>query len=765
MALTKIVKKLTENHREFLLSQTPRSTPDNPTESGWSASKIRQYQWQGFSTLFTLLDSVESRVIEYLNNTVTTAIDGNSGDIAILTTDISNEVIRATNAEQNLAISITNTLTSANEYTDTKFGTLNEKISDILSGELTAKKAETDSYGRKIQADRYYANLSISVNATTGVMQFKFYNAFGEVVNTIIADTNLERIASIFDYDETTKMLYVIDYKGDRHEIDLSSLIDTYIADNQGHDCIVTIENNKVSADLPTETKTDIAKGVTAYNKAINLEDSVATLQTDMSNAQGDIGDLETTKADKDNVYTKGETEARLAEKQPVGDYATNTDLDNLETRVGEVEENKADKSEVNEVASDLRTTKTRVSAVERAVGLLEEESLNLSEVLDIVDAGLAKNYFKAGDQFHVNWKEDDTTSHNIDHDVVDLEDVIVLENGEEVTKHALTLQWHFSIVDVPFDNAEFMAKTKTTMPAGTYHFKVQHDSWGGNNGKSYQFTATSDIPAGSFLRPTNNYDQSMAGKNMNVYADWGDSTATASYAISEGSDGVDLGTMSSKTEQGQASTYFEACEEKGNIYLNDYQAVVLGDNNYYYSYVRQYLNATTTGFFTQQHIFDRPPSDWSTKRGFLAGYDDEFISAIKPTKRVISSNTLVYGGANYTMYDKIFLPTMANMNVDGWSAVQNTGGVEGNAYEYYKDLAVGQSNLNPNGTFKANGTYAILKKYNYKNKGSAVYYWSSSALRSRASDSLGVYASGYVDRYGGASYRGAVSPAFNLIK
>lgn len=525
----------------------------------------------------------------------------------------------------------------------------------------------------------------------------------------------------------------------------------------------------------------------------INVDSRIISLESAVQNLNGSITDLATNKADKATTFTKIETEALLNTKQPIGNYATlengkvpasqlplgesastvyegnkgkaNADaIAVLQGKVANLEMNKADKSEVNEVANDLRTTKTRVSAVERAVGLLEEENLNLSEVLDIIDAGLGKNYFKAGDQFHVNWKENDTTTHNIDHDVVDLEDVIVLENGEEVTKHALTLQWHFSMTDIPFDQAEFMAKVKATMPAGTYHFKVQHDSWGGNNGKTYQFTATSDIPAGSFLRPTNNYDQSMVGKNMNVYADWSDTTATTSYVISEGSDGVDLGTMSSKTEQGQASTYLEACEEKGGIYLNDYQAVVLGDNNYYYSYVRQYLNATTTGFFTQQHIFDRSPSDWSTKRGFLAGYDEEFISAIKPTKRVISSNTLVYGGVNYTMYDKIFLPTMANMNVDGWSGAQNTGGVEGNAYEYYKDLAVGQSNLNPNGTFKPYTTYAILKKYNYKNKGSAVYYWSSSALRSSASHSLVVNSSGYV-YYNLATNRYAVSPAFNLVK
>lgn len=377
MALTKIVKKLTENHREFLLSQTPRSTPDNPTESGWSASKIRQYQWQGFSTLFTLLDSVESRVIEYLNNTVTTAIDGNSGDIAILTTNIRNEVIRATNAEQNLAISINNTLTSANGYTDTKFGTLNEKISNILSGELTAKKAETDSYGRKIQADRYYANLSVSVSATTGMLQFTFYNAFGEVVNTVMADTNLERIASIFDYDETTKMLYVIDYKGDRHEIDLSSLIDTYVAENQGHDCIVTIDNYKVSVDLPTETKTDIAKGVTAYNKAIDLEDSVAGLNT--------------TKADKADTYNKTETNTLLAGKQDTlvsgeniktingvsllgsGDYDFDTALNENSTNAVQ---NKVITEYITDLESKVSTLAVKVYNHDIALGTLNIENV-----------------------------------------------------------------------------------------------------------------------------------------------------------------------------------------------------------------------------------------------------------------------------------------------------------------------------------------------------------------------------------------------------
>ena len=85
--------------------------------------------------------------------------------------------------------------------------------------------------------------------------------------------------------------------------------------------------------------------GIQSSILTINLE--IVGIKNSIQTLSGDIDDLEETKADKSDVYTKGETEARLAEKQPVGDYATNTDLDNLETRVTDVEENKADKSDV----------------------------------------------------------------------------------------------------------------------------------------------------------------------------------------------------------------------------------------------------------------------------------------------------------------------------------------------------------------------------------------------------------------------------------
>lgn len=415
----------------------------------------------------------------------------------------------------------------------------------------------------------------------------------------------------------------------------------------------------------------------------------------------------------------------------------------------------------------NLETTSNRhelrIKDVEREVGLLEEEDLNFDEILDLIDDGVASNYFYVGDNFDIPWTSGGTTYH-IDHDVVDHSDAVVLENGVETTKHALTLQWHYAIDGIVFDAPEFLAKTASQMPTGTYHFKVANDSWGGNNGKTYQFTTDQVIPAGYFLRPNNAYDATMEGAKIQVFANVTDTISTMEFTLTEGSGGTDLGTMGSKTEIGSSATYLESCTEKGGIYLNDYQCVVLGDNNYYYSYVRQYLNATTTGFYQQQHIFDRPPSNYSTAVGFLANYDSDFVNKIKATKRTIVGNTRIYGNATYTFYDKVFIPTMAESNVDGFSSLQNTGGVEGNAWQYYKNLADGQSNLNTNGTFKAWSTYSILIKYNYVNKSSAIYQWKSSANLGGACDVLVVGASGSLG-YVSARLGLAVSPAFKLIK
>ena len=74
-----------------------------------------------------------------------------------------------------------------------------------------------------------------------------------------------------------------------------------------------------------------VIAGTYATTSALNLvasdvnliKDDIINMSASISDLQGDIQDLETTKANKSDVYTKEETEERLAEKQPVGNYAT----------------------------------------------------------------------------------------------------------------------------------------------------------------------------------------------------------------------------------------------------------------------------------------------------------------------------------------------------------------------------------------------------------------------------------------------------------
>lgn len=94
MALEKKSKTLTEQMRQYMLARSPQVTPNNPTSSGWSASKIREYQWKPSDILFTYLDGVEGNLVAYVNEMITF---GNTNETAI-----NDETSRAKSAESTL---------------------------------------------------------------------------------------------------------------------------------------------------------------------------------------------------------------------------------------------------------------------------------------------------------------------------------------------------------------------------------------------------------------------------------------------------------------------------------------------------------------------------------------------------------------------------------------------------------------------------------------------------------------------------------------
>lgn len=401
-------------------------------------------------------------------------------------------------------------------------------------------------------------------------------------------------------------------------------------------------------------------------------------------------------------------------------------------------------------IPSDYTALTARVTALEENYDRYEWDIM-----LQAIRNGHGDNYH-TGDQLLINWRDhtNNVNYNNVEHNIVDHTNAIVKINDVEQTVPALTLEWHYTIpFGLAFDPQEAMAQVGANgMPAGTYYFKVAGDSWGGNNGKYYKFTLVTDLVAGNHLRPTNSYNALMSTGKMNIYADGKSFDALYSLDIVEtdstGEGAIYLGTLWSTSDVGFAATYL-AQDSEHSTYLNHYHRIVFGYNRWRDSLYRQWLNAEGTGWWIAQNIFDRAPSNINTLQGFLTGYSSQFKNVLRPTKTITYRNTVTDDGGYDITYDKIFLRSMANMNVDGFNTQQNSSGLEGPAWEYYKNLAIGQENLNANGTFKAWQTYSILIKYALNAKTSAQYVFSRAAHRDTGHLVLNVHASGHVNDNG----------------
>lgn len=400
----------------------------------------------------------------------------------------------------------------------------------------------------------------------------------------------------------------------------------------------------------------------------------------------------------------------------------------------------------IESIPSDYATLEGRVTALEENYDRFEWEIM-----LQSIRNGHGDNYH-TGDQLLINWKDHTNNNlyNNVEHNIVDHSDAVVKINGIDTTVPALTLEWHYTIpFGLAFDPAEDLMQVGTNgMPAGRYFFKVSGDSWGGNNGKYYAFVVPANLSSGNRLRPNNAYNALMNTGKMIVTTNGQsfDPLYTLDIVETTSEDtGVYLGTMWSTSDVGNAATYLKQ-DSDHNTYLNHYHRVVFGYNRWRDSLYRQWLNAEGTGWWTEQNIFDRAPSNIASLSGFLTGYSSQFKNVLRPTKISTYRNIVTDDGGIDITYDKIFLRSMANMNTDGFSTQQNTGGSEGPNWEYYQNLAIGQSNLNANGTFKARSAYSILIKYALNAKTSAQHVFSRAAYRDVGSGVLRVFASGRVD-------------------
>lgn len=299
--------------------------------------------------------------------------------------------------------------------------------------------------------------------------------------------------------------------------------------------------------------------------------------------------------------------------------------------------------------------------------GIFEEMDYNAIKA--VVDAGSAPITFPTGTQLVNTYTDKDGKAYDCPWDVVQPDDTAEGESG--TTAPAMVLQMHYAtLYDLQFSAYQaFYVVPDGGLVAGTYNVKMGLN-WG-NNVKTdtvYQFTLTKAAPAGARLTGFYNApDVAPANWKVYVYKDQQKSELLETCSVAAGSAGTNLGTFLAK--------------ENGD--LNGLHPVGYGDNRWWKSAYRQYLNsdAAAGAWWQPQDKWDMKPDQADTLPGFLSGFSDDFKNALSRVKVVTYGNNVTDDGSAVVTYDKIFLPSLQEI----YCSPQVSG--EGSSYwPYWKE-------------------------------------------------------------------------------
>lgn len=371
------------------------------------------------------------------------------------------------------------------------------------------------------------------------------------------------------------------------------------------------------------------------------------------------------------------------------------------------------------------------------AASSLRELASDWTGLADLADTGLFGEAFSIGDQFTDTWKDKATNTEYAYPMQLNHIGNVELQDGEILANRPF-LQAHYAHpFGVQFSHQRAFLRCPEGLAAGTYYFTIE-SKWGTNvaAGDIVCFTTTVAVPeggrvAGCYGAP----DQAKSNWRIYTYSADGKTileTITPTFTAS----GTSLGTQKYATRNGD---------------LNSCQEMAYGWNRWSTSALRQYLNsaAGVGGWWTAQDDWDIAPEQLTTKHGFLSGWPEELIDAIKAVKVVTYPNTVQDDTGGETpdiTYDRVFLPSLEQIYVEP----QKAG--EGEYHEYWKRRSGAQSPLARGQTYPNMITYAV------ENHTSAQYVRLRSASRGYAYDTWLVYSSGFVGN-GAASYALRFSP------
>ena len=321
----------------------------------------------------------------------------------------------------------------------------------------------------------------------------------------------------------------------------------------------------------------------------------------------------------------------------------------------------------LDQMTAALLGMSSSLGVIARAqTGVMEEMDYN--GIKAVVAAGNAPAVFPVGTQLVNTYTGKDGKAYDCPWDVVKADDIAEGETG--TTAPAMVLQMHYaSLEDIQFSAYQaFFVVPEAGLVAGTYNVKMGLD-WGTNvkNGTTYQFTLTKNAPAGARLTGFYNApDTAPANWKVYVYKDQQKSELLETCNVSAGEAGMNLGTFLAKPN--------------GN--LNSLHSVGYGDNRWWKSAYRQYLNSDlpAKNWWKPQDEWDMKPDQADTVPGFLAGFSDDFKAALTRVKVVTYGNTVTDDGSAVVTYDKIFLPSLQEI----YCSPKVSG--EGTYWPYWKE-------------------------------------------------------------------------------
>ena len=337
--------------------------------------------------------------------------------------------------------------------------------------------------------------------------------------------------------------------------------------------------------------------------------------------------------------------------------------------------------------------------------------------------SGLSRNGFipkilNYGDQILEKWTD---TAANQEYDFpwqYTHSENVELEDGEVIP--GTFLEAHYTTpFGLQFSNRAFL-RCPDGLAAGTYHLMLQQN-WGthAKANTSWQFTLAKAVPkGGSVYGFTQMPDVAPSNWRATSYAADG-ITTIETVAVTSGSEGTDLGTMQFATRNGN---------------LNSMQESAYGWNRWKYSAARQWLNSEQTKgkWWTKQDDWDIAPSQLATKDGFLCGMPADMLAVLKTVKVTTLANTANDGGVTDITYDRVFLASMSQMNV-------NMSKEEGIVHEYWQRRTNSKTPIEP---WK---TYPVMIRYSATDHTSPQSVFSRSARRDYASHVMFVNSSGGV--------------------